>query len=81
MGLQPLGLDHKLHHAVEGPVVKRGALPARKKIGDDALEERKVHLQKLGKVHVLCMCICHVYACVHVMCMYVCMSCVFISCT
>lgn len=42
--LQPLSLDHQLHDAVQVAVAQHGPLPAREEIGDNALEERQVHL-------------------------------------
>lgn len=53
VGLEPLGLNYQLHYAVEGAVVQHWSFPAWEQVGDDAFEQRQVHLQEFREIDVL----------------------------
>lgn len=53
MRLKPLSLNDQLHHAVQGAVVEYRPFPSREEVGDNAFEQRQVHFQELGEIHIL----------------------------
>lgn len=53
VGLEPLGFDYQLHYTIEGAVVQHWPFPAWEQVGDDAFEQRQVHLQEFREIDVL----------------------------